>query len=83
MYPVSQAAYKKKSARINCFSHSKTHWTKDGLLLGPNAITIQSTLVVNDLKFEDSGVYMCHGSHADGKTFEVSSELYVGGKNYE
>ena len=75
--PILQVVFKGSRALIACTSEAIPKYYKDGKKV-QDYFQIGNILIINNVNISDSGHYLCLG-FLDNKSFQVSSELVVGG----
>ena len=75
--PSLQVVYEGAKAIIVCVSDTSVNFSKNGKIV-LSKYRVYNILILYQLELQDSGIYHCSGSKSN-KTFDVSSELLVGG----
>ena len=85
IHPRQQVVYTGSPAYIKCNSTDLPKWTKNNEPVS-SLIVYNYTIVIMKAVMEDSGVYVCHGTHQDlnhmTTTFRLSSKLLIAGTYY-
>ena len=80
MYPTSQGAIKGASElSIKCYSKDKVSWFKGHKKLSSRNV-VNNSLILQNIKLQDSGFYKCRGTLENNKVFIALSEVLIGGK---
>lgn len=87
LYPTMQLAHVGSYASFKCSSATTPRlvvkWRDLFYNVVENIYTIENDLyefVVHDLTEQDTGTYVCYGTHENQTFFTVESQLLVGGK---
>ena len=65
---------------IICSSKTPPIWMKEDGTIRHYTIINKNTLVLNNIRERDSGIYICNGTMEGEEEFIASSEVLVGGK---
>ena len=84
IYPKVEIAKVGHPVSIMCYSNSLVIWSKNGRILPQdiNRSSLKNVYRISKVTEADTGMYECTGTHQNGDQFEVSSELFVGGKAF-
>ena len=79
--PDYQIANEGSTVNMTCFSVKNPTWYKDEKVL--KSWYLMKTIILHNVREEDSGVYLCKGTNRFHRTFTAVSELWIGGKILE
>ena len=77
---MAQIAEVGEDVKIACYSYDRPSFLKDGGAIFAATSQRYQVLHIYNVRVKDTGNYSCRGTYNTHSTFDVSSNLFVGGK---
>ena len=77
--PDHIAGIEGETITLTCDSDIAPLWSKEEGRINPNFGSFQNTLLLYEVREEDSGVYTCYGTKPNGEEFDASALVLIGG----
>lgn len=77
--PAHITVYEGESVEIICYTSTYSRWTYKYGDIHSDYLIHSNSIILKNLREKDSGVYVCSGTRSSRQTFDVHSEVLIGG----